>query len=143
MFHYRLVAAHSNSPTSYGADEMFMTYPSPRPEPRVRGRTTPRRSRQRPYVLTTTGRVRGPSRIPATYARSGNVESKFFAGRRRVASTFVAVQPSCAFSGTTTFKRLPGRGRHRATVSLRVEVRFLGNHYLAPNRARRESVTLG
>jgi hypothetical protein len=143
IFHYRLVAAHNNAPTSYGADETFMTYPSPRPRPSVHAGTSPRRARHRPYLLTTTGHLRGPRWIPSVYACAGNVEIQFFDGRRRIGSTFVAVQPSCVFSGTKAFRRLPGRGRHRPPATLRVLVQFLGNNYLAPNHAASETVTIG
>jgi hypothetical protein len=143
IFHYRVVASHDNAPTSYGADQTFMTFPSPRPFPRVRASTTPRRARHRPFVLTTTGRISGPGWIPAVYACAGNVEVEFFDGRKRIGSAFAAVQPSCVFSGTATFRRLPGHGRHRPPATLKVLVRFLGNDYLAPHRASDERVILG
>lgn len=143
IFHYRVVATHGGTTASYGDDATFMTYPSPRPVPGVRAQTKPRFAARRPYVLTTTGSVRIPARIPSVYGCNGNVEVRFFDGRRQVAFTFVAVQSNCAFSGATTFRRLPGRGKVRPPVALKVIVRFLGNPYLAPNRASDEHVTLG
>lgn len=142
IFHYRLVAAHSNSPTTYGADGTFMTYPSPRPVPRIHARTSPHRDRRRPFVFTTSGHVGHPAWIPAIYACTGDVEVLYFNGARHAGSTLTAVQPDCAFSASTTFRHLPRR-HHGKLVSLRVEVRFLGNSYLAPHRAPRKSVNLG
>lgn len=78
IYHYRLVASHSGSQPSYGADVSFMTYPSPRPVPRVEARTSPGRARHRPYVLTTSGSVIGPASIPDQYACNGNVTIRFF-----------------------------------------------------------------
>ncbi len=95
VFHYRLVAAHANAPTSYGADATFMTYPSRRPVPRLRAETAPHRVRHRPFTLITTGHVLRPSSIPAGYACTGNVEVLFFHRTKRVASTFLALQPNC------------------------------------------------
>ena len=137
IFHYRLIAAHSDSPTAYGPDETFMTYPSPRPVPRIRATTRPRSVRRRPYTLTSSGRITDPRSIPSNYACNGNVEVEYFDGSRRVGASFLAVQSNCAFSGPTTVGRIPGHGKHSPPVALRVLIRFLGNHYLAPNRANR------
>jgi hypothetical protein len=141
IYHYRLVASHSGSATSYGADSTFMTFPSPRPVPRVRAATKPRHARRRPYGLTTSGTV-GPTWVPSAYACSGNLTIRFFRGTRQVGFTIAGLQPDCKFSARTVFKRLPGRRRHRP-VHLRVVIRFLATGYMAGNRAPIEHVTLG
>ncbi len=139
VFHYRIVAVNRGV-TEVGADSIFMTFPNHAATPRVRARTTPRHDRHRPYVFTTSGKVIGPSSVPSQFACSHTVQIRFFLGRRRVGRTFAAVQPNCTFSAQTVFGHRPGR-RHRAR--LRVLVQFLGNGYLARNRARSEHVNLG
>lgn len=143
LYQYRLVAVHQGSATSYGASAIFMTYPARRPYARISARTRPRHRHVRPYVLTTAGTIGGPSWMPGQYACAGEIAVRFFHGQRRVRQTFVAVQPNCTFSATTTFPRLP-RGRNiHPPVSLRVVVRFLSTPYLAPSEAPIEHVTLG
>lgn len=139
VFHYRVVAVNRGI-TELGADSIFMTYPNHAAVPLLRARTSPRHDRHRPYVFTTSGKVIGPSSIPSQFACTHTVQIRFFLGRRRVGRTFAAVQPNCSFSAQTVFRHRPGR-RHRAR--LRVLVQFLGNGYLARNRARPEHVNLG
>jgi hypothetical protein len=139
IFHYRIVAVNRGI-TELGADATFMTYPSHPPLARVRARTTPRHARHRPFVFTTSGRLVPPSTTPSRFACSQNVQIRFYLGRHRVARTFAPVQANCTFSAQTVFRHRPGR-RHPAR--LRVIVQFLGNGYLARNRARMEHVNLG
>jgi len=139
IFHYRIVAVNRGI-TELGGDATFMTYPSRAPLARVRARTTPRHARHRPFVFTTSGRVIPPSSTPDQFACSQNVQIRFYLGRHRVARTFAPVQANCTFSAVTMFRHRPGR-HHPAR--LRVIVQFLGNGYLARNRARTEHVNLG
>ena len=144
LYHYRLVASHGGAVTTiYGSDASFLTYPSPRPIPRVTANTKPKHPARRPYVLTTSGRLIGPSWMPAQYACSGNVTIRFFKGLKQVGFTLAGVQPTCAFSAQTAFSRLPGRGKVRPPVNLRIVVRYVSTPYLATNRAGIEHVTLG
>lgn len=142
IYYYRLVASHGHVTTT-GATGSFMTYPSPRPVPRVTAATRPARARHRPYVLTTSGRITAPSWMPTGYACQGNVTIRFFRGRRQVAFTLAGVQPTCSFSAQTAFARLPGKGRVRGPVRLRIVIRYVSTPYLATNRARYEHATLG
>jgi hypothetical protein len=141
IFHYRLVASHG-AVTSDGGDGSFMTYPVPRPVPKLAAATKPARVRHRPYVLTTTGTVTGPSWMPASYACSGNVTIRFFRGLRQVGFTIAALQPNCTFGAQTTFPRVPGR-KTNGPVRLRIVIRYVSTPYLATNRAALEHVTLG
>jgi phosphodiesterase/alkaline phosphatase D-like protein len=141
IYHYRLTAGHSSGPATAGADGTFMTYPSPRPVPRVTAATRPRRVSHRPYLLATSGRVAGPSWIPAQYACQGNVTIRFFRGLRQVRFTLAGVQRNCTFSAQTLFPGLPGHSR--PPVRLRVVIRFITTNYLATNRAGYEQITLG
>ena len=143
IYHFRLAASHTSAATSYGADQTFMTYPSPRPVPRVSASTRPTHPRRRPYVLTTTGRVAGPPSIPSQYACNGNVTIRFFRGLRQVKFTLAGIQPNCTFAAKTVFDQLPAGRRARRPVGLRVVIRSISNNYLQTNRAPIEHVKLG
>ncbi len=145
IYHFRLVASHGGSAVSYGNDAAFMTYPSPRPTPRVLASTRPSRARSRPYVLTTTGQVVPPATIPGQYGCNGNVTIRFFRGLKQVGFTLAGIQPNCSFSGRTVFQTIPGGRRlhpHRP-VELRVVVRSISNNYLATNKPPNQHVKLG
>jgi len=142
VFHYRLVAAHGGV-TQDGADATFLTFPSPRPVPRVPARTTPGRDRHKPYVFTTSGKVIGPASIPKSVSCFQNATVRFMLGRRQVGFSLATVLPDCTFKTQTVFHRLPGRGKKNRQVHLRVLIHFRGNGYLAPSNARSERVTLG
>lgn len=142
IYHYRLVASHTGSATSYGSDATFMTYPSPRPVPRLVAGTRPAHARRRPYVLTTLGKVIGPSWLPDQFACYGNVTIRFFRGTKQVGFTLAGIQPDCAFGAQTVFTRLPGR-RVGHPIRLRIVIRSIANAYMGTNRARIEHVKLG
>lgn len=143
IVHYRLVAAHSNTPPQYGADAVLVTYPSVRPRPRVLAKTTPGRDRSQPFTFTTSGRVTTSRSLPQSVQCSGTITVRFFNGKRRVGLSLFPVGPDCKFSGATTFHHLPTRNRKIHQVHLSVRVSFSGNHYSAPANARREGVTAG
>lgn len=145
IFHYRLVAKHPDSSiVSYGADQIFMTFPVPRPVAHIGARNQPVRKRQAPWAFTAAGRISGPSSIPSMFDCNGEVAIKSFYGKRRVGYAVAPVQPNCTFSGAFTFRRKPpGHGPKNRVVKLRVEIRFLGNGYLAPVDARPKTIVLG
>jgi hypothetical protein len=143
FFHYRIVAVHSGSVPQYGADGTFMTFPFPRPVPRVPAGTTPRRDKSNPYVFTTSGKVIGPASIPRSLSCFQNVTIRLMQGRRLVAFGLADVLPDCTFKTQTVFNRLPGRGKKNRRVHLRVLIHFRGNGYLAPADAKPERITLG
>jgi hypothetical protein len=143
VFHYRIVATHGGSVPQYGADATFLTFPSPRPVPRVPARTTPGRDRHKPYVFTTSGKVIGPASIPKSVSCFQNATVRFMLGRRQVGFALASVLPDCTFKTQTVFNRLPGRGKKNRQVHLRVLIHFRGNGYLAPSNAKPERVTLG
>lgn len=138
LYQYRLVAVHGRSTVAVANTQVFMTYPSVRPYPRVIVKTTPRHRLQRPYMFQTSGTVVGPSWLPAQYACTGGVAIWFFHGSRAKA-TLATVQPNCTFSAVTVFSRLRG-GR---PAHLRVVVRYLSSPYLAPSVAQVQPVTVG
>jgi hypothetical protein len=145
IYHFRLVASHGGSAVSYGNDASFMTYPSPRPTPRVTASTNPSRARSRPYAFTTTGQVTPPATIPGQYGCNGNVTIRFFRGLKQVGFTLAGIQPNCSFAARTVFQTIPGGRRlhpHRP-VELRVVVRSISNNYLATNKPPNGHVKLG
>jgi len=141
-FHYRIIAVHSGFFPIPGQSGSFVTFPSPRPTPRIAARTTPRRARHRPYVFITSGRVVS-SAFPASLSCLQSATVHFFLGRRQVALALAPVTPDCRFATITVFKHLPGRGRKRRRVHLTVRIHFRGNSYLAPADAPPERVNLG
>jgi phosphodiesterase/alkaline phosphatase D-like protein len=142
IFHYRIVALHGTIASSGGLDAVFMTLPAKRPVAGVTARTKPGTDRRRPFTFTTSGSI-SPRSIPGTFACNGEVTVKFLIGSHRIGSGLIPVAANCTFSGVTTFRRLPHRGRVDGRVHLRVLVHFGGNGYLAPNRAKTEHVTMG
>jgi hypothetical protein len=142
-FHYRLVAVHTNAPPQFGADATFVTYPSPRPKPRLIAKTTPGRDRFRPFTFTTSGRVTTSRSLPQSVQCTGKVTVRFFNGKRRVGLGLFPVGADCRFSGKTTFRHRPTRNKRVHRVGLSVRISFGGNHYLTGADARRERVTAG
>jgi hypothetical protein len=142
LFHYRLIATHSNSITP-GLDATFLTEPS-RPEPsRLTARTRPHRARRHPFVFTTSGSLAGPANIPAQYACTGNVLIRYVFHHRVVGATLATVQPNCSYSGAVAFAhRVGSRKDRRRPERFREVARFLGNGYLAA-RNRIDRVRLG
>jgi hypothetical protein len=141
-FHYRLVALHGSVAFNVGADASFETLPFPRPVPRVSASTAPRTDRSAPFDFITSGHVHGPSSTPNALECVGSVRITYRLGRKTVHTTVAPVQPDCSFAGSAGFRRLPGHGSSRRTVRLTVSTRFLGNGYLAPAQARRQTVVL-
>jgi phosphodiesterase/alkaline phosphatase D-like protein len=141
IFHYRIVALHSNTAPQPGADGTFMTLPRHRPVPGIRATTRPFHATHRPFVLTTTGSVHGPAWIPAIYDCRGNVSIRFFLGSRQIGSTLVPLGPACTFSGQTVFNKHPGH--HPGPVAITVVAHYLGNFYLTPHKTSGQTVTLG
>jgi hypothetical protein len=143
LFHYRLVALHSVGPASFGADQVFMTEPSPKDKAAVHASSTPHRALHKPFVFTTSGRIAGPSSIAPAFDCNGEVAVRVFFGKKNVAFTLLPVAPNCTFSGQTTLTHKPGRGARNRKVALKVVVYFRGNGYLAPRFAKTQRVTLG
>jgi hypothetical protein len=136
VFHYRVVAQHGSIVT-YGADATFVTLPLRQQVARLRAKTSPRRNRRRPFRFVTRGRLRGGSSLPPTARCTGSVAVTFRLRKRKVAFRLVPVQPDCSFSArATVLRRLPKKARRHRRLRLRVAVRFRGNTYLSPARAR-------
>jgi len=128
LFHYRLVTYHGSTVVSAGADQTFLTEPSPRPVPRLRASTSPSRARSKPYVFTTRATLTGPGWIPASLGCTGSAAIRYFNGRHLVGFAVAAVQPNCTLSAQVAFRRKIGRN----STPLQVVIHFRGNGYLAP-----------
>jgi hypothetical protein len=142
VFHYRIVAQHGIVATSAGADGVLMTHPAKRPVAGVKAKVKPRTDRRRPYAFTTSGSIDRKG-IPGTFACNGQVTVKFLVGHRRIGIGLLPVAGNCTFAGEITFNRLPRHGRTHRRVHVRVLIRYGGNGYLAPNRAKTQQVTMG
>ncbi len=140
-FHYRIVALHGGI-ASYGNDATFVTLPLHQRFVRVRARTTPRRRGRRPYAFTTTGSLLGAASLPASVRCSGSASVALVQHRHRFTLSLVPVQPNCTFQAQSVLRALPRRLRGRRRVRMRVLVRFRGNAYVAPMRARPEHVLI-
>ena len=133
LYHYRLVASTSSG-TIAGSDAVFDTG---RFAPRgVTRNTTPRRLRSRPYVLTTTGRVRLPSGFPPVFACKGVVRIRYQTARRTLVNVVVPLNGACRYFTRVTIRR-------SITGSFRVRARFLGNALLTPHSARSQRIRVG
>jgi hypothetical protein len=143
IFHYRLVASNGPSGPSAGGDAFFMTFPLHRPVPTVTRHTRPRHARHKPWTFTTTGSVSHPASFPAQFACTGFVGIRYFTGGKRVNFVLVPLQPNCTYSATVVFNRKPGKGPKNRRVTLHVLVHFRGNGYLAPAKAKTQTVTIG
>jgi hypothetical protein len=86
--------------------------------------------------------VNSPSWLPRAYACSGQVTVKSFFGHRRIGYAVATVQPDCSFATQTTIRRKPGSGPRSRVVPISVQIRFLGNRYLAPASGRPQLLTL-
>ena len=133
LYHYRLVAT-TQSGTNNANDRVFVTG---RFAPRgVTRNTTPRRLRSRPYVLTTTGRVRLPSGFPPVFACKGVVRIRYQTARRTLVNVVVPLNGACRYFAQVTIRR-------SISGSLRVRARFLGNALLTPRSARSQKIRVG
>ena len=137
LFHYRLVAVHSNV-VSVGSDETFFTEPTKRAVPGIRATTRPGRDRRRPYTFTVGGFLTKAAFIPAAQRCTGNVGIRFYNGRRQLAFVVAPVGGNCVFTATAAFNRLHGR----APAHVKVRMDFRGNGYIAPAH-KVEYVTAG
>jgi hypothetical protein len=137
-FHYRLVASHSATSISYGADASFETEPFPRPLTPFHYIVSPRKAAKVPPQFTVSGSVGIPFGTPAALACFGNVEVRFLDGTRRVASSDITVLPDCTYSGVV---RVP-RSRF-AGGWLNVTFQYSGDTYVAPSAQKRIKIVAG
>jgi hypothetical protein len=152
FFGFRVVAVHSGAggnATTTGAFVTFLTFPDPahKRAPGVSSATNPHRALKRPFVLTTNGHLSLPPGIPASYGCPQLAQLTVMDGTHRVANEIFAIGADCHFSTTTLISRLPRvkhkRGAKHRPVRVSVYVKFGGNNYVLPSRARPVHVQLG
>jgi hypothetical protein len=135
VFHYRLVASHSSTSTTYGADVTFGTLPWPRPHTSLKFSVTPHSVNKAPASFTVRGKIGLAYTTPAALGCRGTVTINYYAGSRELASTKVAVAPTCGYSART-------RIGHATKGRLTIKLRYGGDSYQAP-ATNRGSVTVG
>ncbi|HET9102365.1 MAG TPA: fibronectin type III domain-containing protein [Solirubrobacteraceae bacterium] len=136
LFHYQVVGYHEGGVTSYGADQTFFTEPSTRPKPSLSARTTPSRSRHKPYSYTTSGSLGGARNIPASAKCNGSVALKYYIGSRKIGNENGPVGSDCKFSVPNAFRHI------HAPARITIKIHFNGNGYLtAANKTN--TVTAG
>ncbi len=124
LFHYQVVAYHTGGVTSYGADQTFFTEPSTRPKPTLSVRTTPSRSKRKPYGYTTSGSLGGAKNIPASAKCNGSVALKYYIGAKKIGNENGPVGSDCKFSVPNAFRHVRGPAR------ITIKIHFNGNGYL-------------
>jgi hypothetical protein len=139
VFHYRIVASHGPF-VAYGSDATLVTLPLRQQRARVKAKTSPRHSRRRPHLFTTTGKVIGAKQLPPSTRCQGSVAVSYFLHKRRLARRLVPLSPECGFRARAKIRHLPRRVRGHHRLRLRVAVRFRGNGYIAPAKAHPEHV---
>jgi hypothetical protein len=146
-YQYRLVGVHGST-ASYAAFQVFSTFPTVRPyPPAFRQSTSPSRARSRPFVFTTTGSLAPSGRFVSSAQCTGNVTIRYFIGTRLVSTSRTSMLSNCTYRSSVAFNHtfaFKVGGKRPPSETLRVEVRFGGNGYLAPTvRPRVGHVTLG
>jgi hypothetical protein len=129
VYHYRLVADHSSTSITYGADMTFQTPPWPRPHTKVRiaARTPTDPSPQ--FVYTMLGHIAHSGTVPAGYGCHGTVTIRVMLGRRTLSRHTVPVGvTTCTYRSVFRFAHIPGRGATR----LSVKARYYGDEWDAP-----------
>lgn len=143
VFHYRLVASHGSTSTTYGPDQTFETYPWPRPRVASGLTVSLRHASKAPFFFTVGGKYSRPTLMPPTVGCSGTVKISYRSGSRELTSQQVTVAPDCSYSASIRIGSLPSsilRANHTARITVRV--RFGGAPYQAPATALK-TVTVG
>ncbi len=135
VFHYRLVASHGSTSTTYGADVTFATLPWPRAHTSMTAAVSPHSAKKGPASFTVRGRIGLAYTTPAALGCRGTVAISYYDGRRQLARADVAVAPTCAYSARTRIGRSV-KGR------LTIKVRYGGDEYQAP-ATKQASVKVG
>lgn len=136
VFHYRLVASHGITSTTYGNDVTFQTLPWPRRHTALSFAVASHMAGRTRVSVTTRGRIGLPAATLPSVGCSGAVSIRYYLGARRLGMSRAFVGPRCGYSAAA---RIPDDyGRLRLTV----RVSYGGDIDQAPvNRSR--VVTVG
>lgn len=136
VFHYRLVASHGVTSTSYGNDVTFQTLPWPRRHTALSFAVASHMAGRARVRVITRGRIGLPAATLPSVGCSGTVSVRYYLGPHRLATSRALVGPRCGYSAGTRIR--DGQGRLRVTV----RVSYSGDIDQAPvNRSR--AVTIG
>jgi hypothetical protein len=114
-YHFRLVAANANLPSQGGIGQ-DMTFTTPKAQPRLTIKATPRRDRHAPFRYRVSGKLRPPSGVSG--GCSGSVSIKFHRpGHGTVASATATVKSNCQYSKSVTVSQSPLARRGTLTVT--------------------------
>jgi hypothetical protein len=130
VYHYRLVASHGATSTTYGSDESFQTPPWPRPHTKL-GFTLRRRIDYRaPFVYALSGTARRATIVPVGYGCHGTVGIWVYQGHRQLAFHMVPIGlTTCTYRSMFRFSHIRGRG----PTKLRIKARYFGDLWDAPS----------
>jgi hypothetical protein len=130
VYHYRLVASHGVTSTTYGTDEAFQTPPWPRPHTKLGFALRHSIAHHAPFVYTLTGAVSRTATVPAGYGCHGTVGIWVYQGRHHLAFHLVPIGvTTCTYRSTFRFGHIKGRGPSK----LRIKARYYGDMWDAPS----------
>lgn len=133
VYHYRLVASHGATSTTYGADEAFQTPPWPRPHTKLGFALRRTIDYRAPYVYRLTGAVSRAASVPVGYGCHGTVGIWVYQGHRQLAFHMVPIGlTTCTYRTVFRFAHIRGHGPSR----LRIKARYFGDMWDAPSNHR-------
>jgi hypothetical protein len=129
VYHYRLVADHSSTSITYGADMTFQTTPWPRPHTKLRVAARTAIDPGAPFVYTLTGTVTHTGAVPAAYGCHGTVTLRIvLAGHTLSTHTVPVGATTCTYRSVFRFAHIKGKGATKLTV----KARYFGDEWDAP-----------
>jgi len=148
-FHYRVIATHGATSTTYGADAVFATLPWPRPHSTLSYSVTPRTDSKAPYEYTVRGHLVHAATIPAALACHGTVTIRYYDGTRELASRTATVVPTCTYSASVRIGRLPATAKRPLVLAkpvathITIRQHYNGDTYQAPSTTLSSTVSAG
>jgi hypothetical protein len=129
VYHYRLVADHSSTSITYGADMTFQTPPWPRPHTKLKISARTATDPSAPFVYTMLGTVAHSATVPTGYGCHGTVTIRVLDGSRTLSRHTVPVgSTTCTYRSVFRFAHIPGSGATKLTV----KARYFGDEWDAP-----------
>jgi hypothetical protein len=123
VFHYRLVASHGATSTTYGNDSTFQTAPFPRPQTRFTFKVAAQNGRH----FVAGGKISIPYTTPSSYGCQGTMRIRYYRGNQLLVTRYVPVGLSCTYSEATRITAAP------VGATLTVRARYSGDLYDAPS----------
>jgi phosphodiesterase/alkaline phosphatase D-like protein len=130
VFHYRLVASHGATSTTYGNDATFQTAPFPRPLTHFTFAVAAQNGRR----FVAQGRISVPYTTPSSYGCQGTMRIRYYRGAHLLVTRYVPIGLSCTYAEATHITGAP------AGASLTVRARYSGDLYDAPSLVKQVTV---